>query len=75
MLCRLGTYATRLKRQFALVVPGNAPQGVYGRENFLCKKIGLRQPDGQMIRPTEVPSEVSGEWEWEQVLAEPDWRL
>ncbi|MEZ6082165.1 MAG: hypothetical protein R3C56_42760 [Pirellulaceae bacterium] len=47
-------------------VPGNDPRGVFGRENLLREKIGLRQTDERMIRPTEVPSEVAVEWDWEQ---------
>lgn len=55
---------------YGSTVPGNDPRGVFGRENLLREKIGLRQTDARMIRPTEVPSEVAVEWDWEQVLAE-----
>lgn len=36
---------------YGSTVPGNDPQGVFGRENLLREKIGLRQTDERMIRP------------------------
>lgn len=51
-------------------VPGNDPNGLYGREQDLREKMGIAATDGRLIRPIDLPYEARVEFEWSDVLCE-----